>query len=232
MVDYHSHILPGMDDGSKSIEESLALLSESVRQGIRVQCLTSHYYADRESPKRFLERRSRAYAELKQAMKDLDIQTMLGAEVQYFEGICNIDEIEALKLEGTEILLIEMPFSKWTARMARDIWELNSRPGIQVMLAHIERYMKWNDLSVFEQMHKNGIILQSNASFFNSWRTRRKALKLFDRGYIDIVASDCHNTTSRPQELGEALKTIASRLGRDKVDRMASLCYSLLEEGI
>ena len=59
MIDIHSHILPGMDDGSSSIEESLAMARESARQGVRLIAATPHFYATEENPHRFLARVSR-----------------------------------------------------------------------------------------------------------------------------------------------------------------------------
>ena len=64
MTDIHSHILPGMDDGSRSTEESLAMLAASAAQGVRAIAATPHFYAMENSPEEFLARRAAAVARL------------------------------------------------------------------------------------------------------------------------------------------------------------------------
>ena len=68
MIDYHSHILPQMDDGSQSMEESLEMLHQSFCQGVDVMVSTCHFYADEEDPKHFVDRRNQAFFRLRDAM--------------------------------------------------------------------------------------------------------------------------------------------------------------------
>lgn len=110
MIDFHTHILPGMDDGSKSVEESIWLLQEETRQGVDTVMLTPHYYADENSPVDFLRRRYAAWKRLSEAWCREFPKVRLGAEVQYFEGICGIEDIRHLRIVGTNFLLLEMPF--------------------------------------------------------------------------------------------------------------------------
>lgn len=69
MVDFHSHVLPGMDDGADSVEMSLRMLEESARQGVDLIFATSHFYADEDDPHSFLQRRNEAYQVLRAAME-------------------------------------------------------------------------------------------------------------------------------------------------------------------
>ena len=71
MIDFHSHILPEMDDGAEDLETSLEMLRESRRQGVDIICSTSHFYADEEDPESFLTRRSDAYERLQEAVADM-----------------------------------------------------------------------------------------------------------------------------------------------------------------
>ena len=66
MIDFHTHILPKVDDGSRSLEQSLAMLNELKKQGVKKLVATPHFYANDESVESFLERRNRVYAELKE----------------------------------------------------------------------------------------------------------------------------------------------------------------------
>ncbi len=227
MIDFHSHILPGVDDGSKSVEMSLEMLRLSAEQGVTDICLTPHFYAERETPAKFLEKRQRAaeelFSRLESDMPSGTPKIRLGAEVKYFEGICRCDELELLKLQGTDILLIEMPFMNWTDRIWKDIEEIASYPNMKVMLAHIERYLQFGAEKYLTNFPISGILVQSNAENFTSgYFQRRKALKMLKSGMIDVLGSDCHNLTSRPPNIGRAEDVIKKALGSKAIERIDS----------
>lgn len=208
MLDFHTHILPKMDDGSRSAAESVQMLREEKRQGITDVILTPHFYAQENSPEEFLLRRNASY-ELLRAHLEPDMPCLhLGAEVQYFEGICQIEDLQKLRVEGTKLLLLEMPFSRWSDRVVQDALELNSMPEFQVVLAHIERYLQWQDKNIPQFLLDNGILLQCNASFFINRKTRHKAVSMLQKGQIRFVGSDCHNMEYRPPNLQEALDNV------------------------
>lgn len=213
MIDLHSHVLPGMDDGSRSVEESVQMLRESARQGVRYLAATPHFYPMRSSPEEFLRRRARALERLQQVWQPEFPRLIPGAEVYYYEGITGTDGLDRLKLEGTELLLLEMPFSAWSERMVADVLELQQRHGTRVVLAHVERYLADQSRGVWELLLENGVSMQCNAGFFLNWKTAHKALRMLRRGQVHYIASDCHNMTSRPPMLGEAMKRI-----REKTD--------------
>ncbi len=85
-VDIHTHILPVMDDGASSVEESLQLASELSKQRITVIAATPHFYADRENPSDFFERRQKAVSLLAEKL-DKSVTVLPGAEVCYYQGI-------------------------------------------------------------------------------------------------------------------------------------------------
>ena len=208
MIDFHSHVLPGIDDGSASVEVSLQMLARSAEQGIELVCLTPHFYPSREDPKSFLHARAHAWEKLKPNLPENAPKTLLGAEVYFFSGISRNEEIAGLELEGTDILLLEMPFEKWSDAIVREVVELNDRPEVRVMLAHIERYIKYQSRDVWEYFLDNRIIMQSNAEFFLDWKTKHKALRMLRQGRIHVISSDAHNLTDRRPRIGEALEAI------------------------
>ena len=124
MIDIHTHILPGMDDGSVSLEESLAMAKESARQGVRLLAATPHFYATQEDPNSFLRRREKSLALLESAWQDSFPTLLVGAEVRYFDGISRVEKIAHLTLDHTRILLLEMPFTSWSRRMVEEVVEL------------------------------------------------------------------------------------------------------------
>lgn len=196
-IDFHTHILPQMDDGSRSLEESAAILREEVRQGITTVALTPHFYPGQCSPEAFVQQRQRAWELLKAHWQEELPRLLLGAEVFYFEGIGCAEGMDGLCLEGTNLLLLEMPMCRWTERMLSDIIALQRHRGFQVVLAHIERYLKLQPRRNLRRLLEAGVRMQVNTAFFSHWRTRRKALSMAAKNRIHILGSDCHSMGTR-----------------------------------
>ena len=78
-------------------------------------------------------------------------------------------------------------------------------------------------------MLENGILMQTNASFFSAFSTRRRALSLLNQGYIHLLGSDCHNMTSRPPQMEKALQAIQKRFGADYIRQINEYGYSLFD---
>ncbi len=197
MIDFHTHILPGIDDGSKDLQTSLQMLRMEARQGITEVIATSHFYGSEGGPRQYLRRRDRAWEQLAPHLNDDMPVVRLGAEVQYFEGICLAEDIELLRIQGSDLLLLEMPTRVWTNRMLDDIVELNSRPGMQVVLAHIDRYAQWLPKGLVEQLVNAGILIQANVSVFADWRTAGKAKRMLKKDQLHFFGSDCHSMNHR-----------------------------------
>lgn len=232
MIDIHTHILPRMDDGSGSLEESLAMAKESARQGVRLLAATPHFYATQENPNSFLRRRERSLALLESAWQDGFPTLLVGAEVRYFDGISRVEKIAHLTLDHTRILLLEMPFTSWSRRMVEEVVELQRSRGLQVLLAHVERYLKDQDGQVWETFRQNGVWMQCNANFFLRWQTKRKAQALFKKGEIQMLGSDTHNMTSRPPNLALAREALVKSLGQAAWRDFERRSYALLKAGM
>ncbi len=197
MIDFHTHILPGMDDGSRSVEQSIQMLRLEAEQGITDAALTPHFYPRENSPARFLQRRQAAWELLQRHLEAGMPRLHLGAEVQYFEGICRAEQLESLQIQGMGILLLEMPMCRWTNRMTADVLDLQGFLPNGVVLAHIERYLPMQDRGTVEQLLDRGIRAQANVSFFCDWRTQTRAMSMFRRGQIHFLGSDCHDMDRR-----------------------------------
>jgi protein-tyrosine phosphatase len=228
MIDWHSHILPKMDDGSQSVEESLALLRMQSEQGVEVVIATPHYYADEEPLDDFLVRRTHSFRVLQEKLPPECPKILLGAEVRYYPGISMMENIKKLCVEGTFLLLLEMPFSEWTEYTVREVLKLSHSCGVTVILAHIERYLSFQNKEVWTRFRDSGILMQVNASFFLQFSTKRKALGLLKNAKVHFLGSDCHNTDSRSPRIGEALNLICKKFGDCFVEQMQDFGYSLL----
>ena len=99
MIDFHTHILPGVDDGSKNVEESLLMLDSMKNQGVKTVIATPHFYANDESVESFLSRRNEAFSSLKKSLAD-GPEIILGAEVRYYDGISRLEDLKKLRIEG------------------------------------------------------------------------------------------------------------------------------------
>lgn len=232
MLDLHTHILPAMDDGSRDVDETLSMLSAEKEAGVTTIALTPHFYPHREDPERFLRRRARCFAEMENAESYPAVRpgkVLLGAEVAYFDGISRVENIEALCLGDTSAMLIEMPFCTWNDRMLGEIGQLQKTCGIQPILAHVERYLQFQNLRAVEELVDEGVWIQTNASFFQRFSTKRKALKMLDRGLIHFLGTDCHNMQSRQPNMLGALQVIDKKIGKDALSHLKWMEKALLE---
>ena len=196
MIDIHSHILPQMDDGSASLEETEELLDMLWRQGVTTVVATPHFNASQETPESFLQCRAECMAQMP-APSEHRPKVLIGAEVNYFPGIGNCDAIIPLQIENTGLLLVEMPFRSWSDRMVEEICDISNQLGLTPILAHVNRYRGSQQFPKYmEKLAKNGVYFQCNAEAFESFSTRHWALNLLKKGYLHFLGSDCHNLTS------------------------------------
>ncbi len=143
IIDFHSHLLQEIDDGSKSLDESLNLLKMEFKDGVKQVVATPHFYPQRDNPEEFLKRReSSAKALLAALEKEIDIPKLtLGAEVYYFRGISDSEVISELTIDNKKGILIEMPKIIWTDAMYRELEGLYTKQGLIPIIAHVERYL-------------------------------------------------------------------------------------------
>lgn len=230
-IDFHTHVLPGIDDGSHSVRQSLHMLEMQQAAGITHIVATPHFYARKDSVEAFVKRRTDSVRRLKEAMEGTDlagITLRCGAEVYYFEGIGKTSMIEQLCMEDSRLILLEMPFCQWEKAMLSDVKALLEQ-GITVVLAHIERYLSYQkDKSVWEAIFSLPVYAQVNGGSFLHWNRRRPCLGFIRDGYAVILGSDCHNTESRQPNLGEARHVIEKKLGASVLTEIDTRMEELL----
>lgn len=213
MIDIHTHILPQMDDGSSSPEETAALLDQLWQQGVTTVVATPHFYATKETPDAFLKRRQEATGRILPVTENQP-QLLLGAEVAYFSGIGTCGAIIPLQIENTKLILIEMPFATWSERMVREICDIPAQLGLIPVLAHVNRYRRRDQFPKYlQKLADSGVYFQCNAEAFQTSVSRRWALNLLKKGHLHFLGSDCHNLTSRPPQLQQAREIIEKKLG-------------------
>ena len=223
IVDFHTHVLPGIDDGSGSVEESLAMLRMEAAQGIRRVVATPHFYAQVDAPKPFLERRAAAVSRLLEAMEAFPELPRLsvGAEVHYFSGISDADILPELAIDGGRYVLVEMPMAVWTDRMYRELENIHGHFGLTPIVAHVDRYIgPMQTYGIPERLMELPVLVQANAAFFQRFTTKRMALRMLAEGQIHLLGSDCHDLKTRPVNLAQTVDLIEKKLGREAIARI------------
>ncbi len=227
MVDFHAHLLPGIDDGSRDRDMTAKMLQSASEQGIDVIVATPHFYPDRMMPARFLEDRDRAFEQIAGLAAEYGITVLPGAEVTFFSGIGRADRLHRLCIADTRLLLLEMPFRRWHAGDLQEVDALLQR-GYRVVLAHLERFVPLQtDRRMITDLLQMPALIQVNADSLTRFSTRRTALRLLRRGGA-VLGSDCHDLTTRPQNLLAGRRVIEKRLGGDYLQQMDRLSQQLL----
>lgn len=223
VVDFHSHILPGIDDGSASVEESLAMLRLEARQGITRVVATPHFYPRRDTPERFLERRARAEAELRAQMANEPglPEIIPAAEVYFFRGMSESEELRGLAVGESAYLLLEMPQPPWPEEIWRELEAIPAKRGLTPIIAHIDRYIgPFRTYQIPQRLAKMPVLVQANAGFFLDKGTAGMAMRMIKADQIQLLGSDCHDLTSRKPNLGGAVERIRRKLGEGPLDRV------------
>ena len=215
MIDLHSHILPGLDDGPRTLDGSLELARNAVAAGTRTILATPHINTDETIDAR---RVAAGLAVLRPALADAEIplEVLPGGEIAIWRlADLGNEDLRALALAGGPYLLIESPFSPVAGDFEPMVLDLHMR-GFRVVLAHPERSPAFQrDPARLERLVDAGVIAQLTATsmsgeFGNT--VRRFSADLLERGLVHVVASDAHDAVRRRPGLAEGFATLESEL--------------------
>lgn len=220
----HSHILPGIDDGSPDVETSLKMIAKLQAQGAKSIICTPHYYSDSLSLDDFLRKRNAAYETLKAALPARSPKILLGAEVYISRYLFGNENLQRIRIDSTKYALIEHSFGEEFSEKAYDrLVSLLCDWGVTPILAHIERYgALMENTKTLDALLELGCIAQVNISSFADERRKikKKLFKYLETGKIALIGSDCHNMTSRPPEYGEGAKEISLKCGKAALQKL------------
>ncbi len=196
MTEYHCHILPGIDDGAKDVETSLAMIEMMKEQGVDRIVATPHFYAHREkSVAEFLKKRQAAFEMIKDKAAIKDIR--LGAEVAIENGISELPDIEKLAVEGTRLILLELPYREYVKWMSEEIYNVAVEYKLKVILAHVHRYLEYYSKDEMTGILSTNSIMQINNEAFLSWKEKKLAKSVIADEREFVFGSDAHNTSDR-----------------------------------
>ena len=207
LVDIHSHLLPGLDDGVKSVEETFYILKVLQKLGYRKVITTPHVMNDHypNSSDDILSR----LAYVKEKLKEKKINIELEAAAEYYLDenlISKLDKQEKLLTFGNNYLLFETSFFNKPAFLEEAIFNMNTL-GYQPVLAHPERYgYLHNDMKQIEKLRNMNLFFQMNLlslTGFYSGEIRKFAKRLLNNNLIDFIGTDCHNAFQANEILGK-----------------------------
>lgn len=222
--DIHSHILPGIDDGSKSMDMTMEMIDEAYSQGVRIMVATPHYYPGHKNQSK--EHIERVYAEVLSKVKEKysDFTLLLGNEIYYKDEVVErLKNREIFTIADTRYILLE--FSVMAEyRYIHDAVRKCVNNGYYPILAHIERYrcLYKNEENVSELI-KTGAYMQINAENFKQGflvSGRSYCLKLLQNKMIHFIGSDCHNMDERRPNFGQAVNYLKPKTGNDILNKI------------
>lgn len=232
MIDFHTHLLPELDDGSQSVPMTFSMLDMMKEQGIRRIVATPHFYANNYTVEQFLEKRLESYQKVVVQAKQTDRELpkiRLGAEVYYFSGIGRANLLNRLCIEDTDVLLLELPFCQWENRIYDELSEIIHEQKLQIVLAHIERYYSLQkDRTVWEAIMRLPLYKQMNAGPFLYWKSRRKAMHILQEQKVVLLGSDCHNDMKRKPNLLDGLSVVVGKMGDGYLKELSALEEKLM----
>lgn len=225
LVDIHCHLLYGVDDGAKSIEDSIAMLDVAVKEGITDMILTPHYrhgmfpYPGEAIRKHFMK--------LQPEAEKRGVHLQLGCECHVNRNIIPyLEERRVLPLAGSEYVLSEYAHDTEEAFIREMSMELLSH-GYVPVIAHVERYECFrNNIDLSEALRRQGVWIQINADAVlgkNGFGTKRFCKRLLDRGSVDVIASDSHDIKNRRNHLGECYRYMVKHYGQSVADQYMDL---------
>ncbi len=217
MFDIHSHIIFGVDDGPKSLTESIHLIKTMKNEGITKIMATPHFYPQDTDLSSFLQIVNKNLKILQiEAKKNNLPDIYFGCELLYFSGLGQSTSLGSLCLNHSNYLLLELTDNCINDRLFSDIQSLIKQSGIIPIIAHIERYCKaknFNKLITF--VAQNNIPIQVNAASFSMLFFRRAIKKIIRHNIPIILGTDSHSVDLRPPKLKESLQIIEKKFGTE-----------------
>lgn len=218
MIDFHSHILPEIDDGSKSYEESVEMLEEARRAGFDAVISTSHYAVDCfEAPE---YKRKELIEEL--SMEKNIPEIILGSEIFLTYNIVDLlKEYKASTINGTNYVLVELPLRHHFNNLKFVINALKDN-DYRPIIAHPERYLFiQNKFKEIYELQEMGVLFQCNyGSILGNYGFKAKSVmkKMLKNGLVSFLGTDAHRKDSIYPQVPKAISIISKYVSADELE--------------
>jgi protein-tyrosine phosphatase len=219
VIDLHAHILPGLDDGAQTIEDSVSMARTALADGIVTIAATPHVRDDYPTSADEMER---ATAEVRRALArdGIELELLTGGEIALDRlGLLDQTALARFTLGGTgSCLLLEFPYYGWPLELETRVFELHAK-GFAVVLAHPERNADVQAAPArLERLVERGVLVQLTSSSLDGRlgrASRKAAFELLERGLAHLVASDAH----APDVRAVGMRSAAAAVGDDALAR-------------
>ena len=210
LLDIHSHILPGVDDGAESISESIKILKMMKSQGIKAVIATPHFDPANENKEQIKKRIQTVYGELLDQIKERNLpEVFLGYEVMFRYGMSDIQDLDSLTLAGTNKILIELPYGIITNRIITELEEIAFTRKLSPIIAHLERYKHCEGIEKIYDAIYNGVVeAQVTADTTQGILAKKNISKLLKKDVFTYLGSDAHSPDLRPPMVDSFLKFV------------------------
>ena len=192
IIDFHAHILPRADHGSSSVDISIFQLNSAKKSGVQKIIATPHFYPNEHFIDSFLRKRNKSYEALLPYLTDELPEVKVGAEVLLCANIDKLPGIEKLCVYGTNVLLIELPFTGYSDEHFEAVYNL-IKNGFQIVLAHADRYPP----SDIDKLLTLDLSLQINADSLTRIIKNKKIYQWIETGRVCALGSDIHGKDNK-----------------------------------
>ena len=227
MIDFHAHILPNVDDGSQSLEETFNLINEAKEAGFEAIISTSHYMEGYYEVQN--EEKSTWINELNKKLQEqkINIELYIGNEIYLTENIIKLlEEDKASTINNTSYVLFELPLNAKPIDLEKLVFKMTSNKLVPV-LAHAERYLFiQKDPNIIKQLIELGVLIQCNfASFIGMYGSKAEiiAKKLLKNNMIHFLGSDVHKQNSIYKKMPEIIKKLENLVGKEKLQELTQI---------
>jgi len=224
VIDMHNHILPGVDDGSQSMETTLKMIRIAAEEGITHMLATPHFKKGHHNASPATVRKLVADVQALADENDLNLTILGGNEVMYFSDMEEAFEAGQLNtMNGSNYLLIEFYPDDDYARIRRGVETVQSL-GLHPILAHVERFLPLRkDPRLIEEIKGRGALIQVNASSIDGsqgFGTKQFCKKLLKQRLVDFVGTDAHHYESRAPRMKNCVEYLYAKYDEAYVDKI------------
>jgi protein-tyrosine phosphatase len=220
VIDLHSHILPGVDDGAQSYDEAIAIAKMAVADGIEVMACTPHFMPGLYDNTAADIRSRTAKLNSQLIAEGINLALVVGGDAHIRpDFVSALQSGYILSLHDSRYVLFEPPHVSMPQRFEELLFNVQMS-GYVPILTHPERF-KWieSNYEVFQNLARSGVWMQLTAGSLTGRfgkRSKYWAQKMLAEGLISIIATDTHNLTSRPPLLAEAMAAAQAEVGLDE----------------
>lgn len=223
MIDFHSHILPGIDDGSRSYDETAKMLLEAKEVGFNKIVSTSHYAIDCFETPEYKRKELIDQLNLENRFPEI----ILGNEIFLTYNILELlKEFNASTINGTNYILFELPLRNHFMNLKDLIFKLQEN-NYRLILAHPERYgMIQRDFNLLHELKEIGVLFQSNyGSILGIYGLTEKRIlkKMLKEDLVDLFGSDVHRENTIYPKIPKAIQKISKYVSKERLEELTTL---------